>query len=259
MRIAIRMIGIATSIFWIFLIIFSVSAMYSMKDIQMDFGEPQTSVTADGEMVLSLPITVINRGLYDLGYFNVSTLVMDQQGSVIARASTFLPVIRKGEAVSTSHDVRLNLTDLLGNYQNFLFNDAELRVSEAVSLRAAQLIPVQASAEHSMPWGAPLYDFALGTPEFSAYNATHSRVTVPLIFENHASFDLAGTVQLRMYNSSNVLTGEEQTAVQAWQHSPYQGDLELYVPFEGVTAGGRFEVSFVTPFFNYGPVVIPYG
>jgi hypothetical protein len=62
-----------------------------------------------------------------------------------------------------------------------------------------------------------------------------------------------------MYNSADILVGEGQTNVEAHHNSPFHGYLELYVPIAGMTESGRFKVYFVTPLFNYGPLVIPYG
>jgi len=62
MRVPIRMIGIATTFFWIFLIAFFVSAVYSVKDVHFDFGEPQMDVTSHNKVVFSLPVSIANSG-----------------------------------------------------------------------------------------------------------------------------------------------------------------------------------------------------
>jgi hypothetical protein len=110
-----------------------------------------------------------------------------------------------------------------------------------------------------VPWGAPLYNFTLGEPEYAAHNLTHFRVVVPINFENHALFDVVGTIQTRMYNSADEVVGNGQTNIEASHNSPYNGYLELYVPITGITESGRFEIYFQTPLFDYGPLVIPYG
>lgn len=259
MRISIRMIGIATTFFWVFLIAFAVSAVYSVKDIQFDFGEPQSFLDPENNMVFSLPIVIFNRGYYNIGFFNVTTEISDETGDVISRGATFIPVIRKGEETTILHNITVDIADLIGKNQNFLFNDTDLRMYGAVGMRLAEMIPVQASMNFSMPWGAPLYGFTLGEPQYSPFNATHSRVAVPVNFENHAFFDLAGDIQLDMFNSSDQLIGDGQTAVVAYQDSPYSGIMDIYVLTAGVTASGHFDVSFSSAFFNCGPWVICYG
>lgn len=259
MRIAIRMIGIASTFFWIFLIAFFMSAAVSAKDIQFSFGEPQTGVNANYEMVLSLPISIANHGFYNIGDFNVSSRVTDMNGGEITRGSTFVPVIRKDEEISVYHNLTLNVNEMLQGRSNYLFNDSEFRLYEAVGLSLAQLIPVQAAANFTVPWGAPLYNFSLGDPQYSPYNLTHFRVLVPVSFENHASFDLVGHMQISMYNNGNARIGEGQTSIDTLQHSRFDDFLEFYVLTSGVTARGRFEAYLFSPLFNYGPWVIPYG
>jgi hypothetical protein len=256
------MIGIATSVFWIFLIIFSVSALYSLKDIRLDFGEPRISLTQNNEMLCILPITIFNNGYYNLGHFNVSTAIMGKQNQTVARGSTSLPVISKGEAVNITHQMMVNLTSLLSTYQNLIFNDTELQVNATASITAAEVIPIQVSSNLSIPWGAPLYDFTLGLPEFTVIAEPNStarcRVVVPLSFENHAFFDLIGTVQLHMCDGTNAFITEGQVAIEATQNSSYQGSLELYFPASLATRNGYFEVYLTTPLFSKGPLVFPY-
>ena len=153
----------------------------------------------------------------------------------------------------------MDLNDLPQNSQNYLFNDTELGVNEVVGMRIAELIPVQASTNFSMPWGAPLYNFMLGTIQYTAYNLTHSRATIQINFENHALFDLAADIQMRMYNSNHMLSGEGQTTVYAPSNSAYNGYVDLYVSTADITATGSCEIYFATPFLNSGPLVIPYG
>ena len=257
MRIPIRMISIATTFFWIFLIAFLVSAVYSVKDVRFDFGEPQIGLTSDNKILFSLPITIDNKGYYNIGCFNVTTEILDKEGFMITRASTFIPVIEKGRQVMATHNATIDINDLQ-NSQDYLFNDTELEVCETVSIQLAEVIPVQASTNLSMPWGAPLYNFTLAEIEYAGFNGTHMTATVPISFENHASFDLTGSVQMRMYNSTNILVSEGQTIIEAIQNMPYQGCVELNVPITEITENGYFEVYFLTPLLEFGPLVIPY-
>jgi hypothetical protein len=259
MKIPIRMIGIATTFLWIFLIAFAASAFYSMKDLQFEFGDPQMSVTSENKLLFSMPITVTNVGYYNVGDFNVTTEIIDEAGFTVVRGSTFVPVIKKGDRVITAHNMTVDIDDLLQNNENCLFEDMEMRINEMVSMKLAEMIPVQASTNFSVPWGAPLYNFTLGEIAYSAYNLTHLRAVVPVSFENHAFFDLTGNIQMRMYNSTDALLGEGQTAIEVAQNSPYDGYVDVYVSTVGITSDGRFEVYFTTPFFNAGPLVIPYG
>jgi len=259
MRIPIRMIGIATTIFWIFLILFVITAVYSVKDLSFEFGEPQMNLTADNEVVFSLPVTIANRGFYNLGVFNITTEISDYNGLVIAQGSTVVPVVRKGEEVTATHNMTFNVDDLVQSDANYLFNDTELKIFTALGMGIAEVIPIQASTNMSVPWGAPLYNFTLGTLDYTSFNSTHLRVTVPVSFENHAFFDIAGTMQVRMYNNAGSLLSRSQTSIDVPQYSFYNGYVEFYVPTSELTYSGHFEIHFQTSLFDYGWLVIPYG
>jgi hypothetical protein len=258
MRVPIRIISIASSAFWIFLIIFSASAVYSMKDFQVNLGQPQTSMTEEHELLISFPVSVVNTGLYEIADFNISKSFLDEEGSAIAGGSIFIPVIGQGQTINVTQDVKLNVTDLLQTHQSLLNNDTDLTTSTRLSMLAAGVIPVQASSNSSMLWGAPLYNLTLGTPQLATFNATHSVATVQLSFENHAFFDVTGTVWLRAYGNANELIGQGQASIQVAQHTPYAGNLEVYVP-SGAGPIVRLEAHFVTTFFNYGQEIAAYG
>ena len=259
MRVPIKMIGLATTFFWIFLIAILVTAVYSVKDLQFSFGEPQLGTTSDNKLLVSIPITIINNGLYNIDYFNVTTEILDQDGYPITNGSTFIPVIGKGQEVNATHNMTIDVNDLLQRDQNLLFNDTELEINETGSIRIAEIIPVQASTNFSMPWGAPLYNFMLGQYQYTPINSTHVNIMIPISFENHASFDLDGSIRIRMYNSTGGQVGRGRTDIQVMQNSPYSGYISFTVQMTGMTESGRFEVYFRTSFFNYGPIVIPYG
>jgi len=221
------MIGLATTFFWIFLFAFLSTAVYSVKDVQFNFGDPQTTTNTNNEIIFSLPVTIGNRGYYDIGSFKIVTEIYDNDGLPITSGSTFVPVIRKNEDVTVTHNMTISASELLQRSQDYLFNDSEILIYTAVGMSVAEVIPVQASTNFSTHWGAPLYNFALGEPEYTPYNVTHFRVTVPISFENHAFFDLLGSVQVKMYSSSNAPVGEGQTSIEAYANSPYNGNVEL--------------------------------
>lgn len=259
MQLSIRMIGIATTVFWIFLIGFAASAAYSVRDLQFNFGQPTADLTTDHRLLFSLPITLLNKGYYNIGAFKVTTEISDAEGILITRGSTLIPVIRRGEAVTGTHNMTIDADDLLNSHQNLLFSDAELKLNGTVGMKLAEVIPVEASANLSVPWGAPLYNFTLGTPTFSTHNLTHSLMSIPLSFENHAFFDLTGTIQTSIYNNNSILVSRGQTDFSTPQHAPYNGNLELYLSATSMTPSGYFQVNLQTPLFTYTTPVIHYG
>lgn len=256
------MIGIASTFFWIFLIGFAVSAALSVKDLNFSFGEPQIEVTEDSNVVFSLPIILTNRGLYSIRSFDISTRISDLNGYVVAEGSTSVPVIGRDEEVIAFHNITIDVDDVLQRNQNCLFNDTEFRINEKLSLTVAEVVPVRAVLNHTMLWGAPLYNLTIGSPQIEVYNLTHLRGTVPISFENHAMFDLAGAIQVHVYDNAGLLTSVEESALNVGQHSFYNEAMDFFIPYSlSVRAipSGHIEVYIRTLLFNYGPVRINYG
>jgi hypothetical protein len=152
-----------------------------------------------------------------------------RENFVVAKGTTYIPIINKDEAATVTHNVTIDLNTMLQHDQNFLFNDTELKIYETVGMVIADLIPIQASTNYSMPWGAPLYNFALGQPQYVAANSTHFLVRLPISFENHAFFDVSGNIKIKMYNNANLLLGEAQIFMDVPQQSSFNGFFEFYV------------------------------
>jgi hypothetical protein len=252
--------GIATTLLWILLIAFFVSAVYSIKDVdfRLDFSRLSTPyLTADNKLVFSVPVNISNRGFYDLGSFNMTTVISDEEGSINLRDSTFVDVVRKGENVTTFHNISLNVDSLL---QNYLFNDTSLKIKATIGMSIAKVIPIQVATSQPVPWSAPISNLSVGlsTPRF--LNMTHVLLTVSISFENRNDFvDVGGFMKLRGYNDANVFLGESQARIDASRHSSCNTSAELPVRISDVTGRGYFEVYFVISSATYGPKVFPYG
>jgi len=260
MKISIKMISIATTFLWLFLITFCVSVAYSIKDVQFNFEEPNVSVTKKNELLFSLPISIFNKGYYNIDSFNLTTKVLDRESFTLACQSTFVPVIEKNKKTIVNHTVTVNFNDLLQNSQDYLFNDTELKLYMIVGMKLADVIPVQVSTNLSLPWGAPLYNFTIGKIRYGVDNATRVKATIPISFENHAPFDLKGTVKIKIYNNNDVFLGDGETSIEAPQGSSYQDYVEVSVKnAETISDSGRLEVYIQTSLFSYGPMVISYG
>ena len=262
MNVPIRMLGIATTIFWIILAAFIASAAYSMKDLDFGVGEPQFTTTSSHDLMVTLPLFIDNRGFYSLKGFNLTTVFLDVEDVEISRASSFLVVVPSGQNTSILHNVTLSLNDMAERANQYLFGDTNLTCRVTAGLNFVEIVPTQLSANVTLPWGAPLYDFTLGQPTFNAADPNHVTAKVPMSFENHAAFDLNGNVTARLFSGQDTLLGESQTVAYAAKNMSYSGSLSFSVPASSASAGnlsGHFEVYFSTTMFECGPVVIPYG
>jgi hypothetical protein len=143
-----------------------------------------------------------------------------------------------------------------GHLSRLLFNDSELEIEAVVRLLYARVFPFEISLNSSMPWGAPFANLTLGSISITPLNLTHIRARVPLSFENHSFLALGGTLQLEIVDDANHLVGGGSTVLNAPSNSRFEADVEV------LTAGNPADfrearLYFQTPFFNYGPLVMP--
>lgn len=261
MRVAIRPISIASAVSWVLLIGFAVSALVSMKDFQLEFGALQTSIGSRNDVVFVFPLGIVNKGFYGISDFKFSSEMVDDQGLTLARGSTLVPLIGTGQTVNSTHEIDLRFEDLLNGSTRLLFDDVDLCLAETFSMKAAELIPVQASSNTSISWGAPLNNFALGAPKVSEFvddGGTYVAVVVPVSFENHAFFSLNGTLLVHVYNDVNEFIGEGQTSFNVLQESSFHKNVTIEAVIQNVTSAGYCEVFIETPLFSVGPLVFPY-
>lgn len=253
MKVAIRMISIATALFWIFLAAFTISAVYSfIKDVRLSFGEIEmpTSLTDQNEMVLCLPITVENKGLFNIGFFNITTEISSVEGTLIARGNTCVPVIERNTVTTIRHNITVNVAELFQENSNLVFNDTGFVLHEAVGMSVAEVIPFTASTNVTFPWGAPLYSLNIGEPEWVAVNRTYTLIRTPISFENHAFFDVVGSFLMRMYDSEGDVINEAQTFIDVPSHTGYGGYAEIYVRNEEIGLCRQLGFYLQTPIFN---------
>jgi len=259
MRYVVRALGWTTKIFWIFIILFSVTSAYSAMNVRMGFGEPQVSLSSEF-VVISIPLFINNSGLYDLSELNVTVDVMDYNGSLLLTSTTFVPLIPRGSSVETAHNVSMSLDDITSKAQIYLFNDTVFNVNMSMKLIFAHAIPLQVSINKTIPWGAPLYNFSVGQISYDPYNVTHQRVIIPLSFENHSPyFGVSGMMRVEMYNDRGEVIASGTSSLDVPSYSKYEGQFELIADILKLTPSGEMHFYFETSAFSFGPVVMPYG
>jgi len=259
MRYAVRALGWATKIFWIFIIVFSATSVYSAMNVRMSFGEPQLS--SSGEfLVISIPLFINNSGFYDLSELNITVDVMDYNGSLVLTSTTFVPLIQKDSSVETVHNISMSLNETISKAEIYLFNDTIFNLNMSMKLNFASVVPFQVSMNKTIPWGAPLYNFSVGQPSYDDYNGTHQRVIIPLSFENHSPyFGVDGTMRIEMCNASGGVIASGTSSLDVSSHSKYEDQVELIVDILKLTPSGKIYFYFETSVFSFGPVVMSYG
>ncbi len=258
MKQAVRALGWATSIFWIMLLLFTITAVYSAFQISPGFGDPSVSASGD-TLIVSLPFDLYNGGFYDISRFNITTVVSDNHGSEISSSSTFVATISKGENTSITHNMSLSIGQMASSDLSFLlFNDSELNVTAILGLTYANAFPFEITVNISMPWGAPLANLAIRDISITPFNSTHVRAVVPLSFENHSYLEMSGTARLEIIDETGNVAGEGATIFYAPSESRFETNVEVIL-LSGTSSIREARLYFQTPLFTYGPVVIPLG
>jgi hypothetical protein len=262
MNVPIKMLGIITALFWIILISFIVSAGYALKSVNFNVGKPEFIPTPAGDITFSLPLYVDNAGYYDLKGFNITTAVYGQHDEELAKDSTYIQTIPKGQQMTIAHNATLKMEQLTKNQAQILFNDTKLTLVTTAGFDFAELMPTQLTTNFTYEWGAPFHNLALGPPQYNAPTRSGVRMTLPMSFNNHAAFDIVGNVSAKIYDNTGKALSESQTTIFAPSKTHFAGELVFLLPIDAASApssDGQVELFFETSVFKYGPLVIPYG
>lgn len=265
MQMVIRALGWATKLLWIILVVLVITIAYSATQINVAFGESTTAI-AGQTFTISMPVNIHNAGLYDVTLFNVTTLMTDELGRPIVGGTTLTQTIPRGTDITRMHTVTLNIADLITTRSDLLFNDTTFTVVQYVAFTYASAIPLNARANQTMPWGAPLSNLAISQVTPQTYNLTHSLANVQLYFENHNEYiPVAGTVRMEIYDNHHNLMGTGTANVDAQPNSIYSGIVSVLILNANVSSisstalSGEVLVFFETATFSYGPKVVSIG
>ena len=253
MKIAIRMLKIATIILWVIILFFSATAVYSVTKLGVSTGDAQILPSSTG-IRFSLPFGIANGGYYEIADLNLTTRVSDQQGTLLDLTETFVDSIPPGTTVNTSHVISVDLDDIMSvNQTSLLLEDSEFNVEIFAGLNFAHAVPVLLSMNTTIPWGAPFANFVVDEPSVSVYNSTHVQAIIPISFENHAILDVFGTLSVELYNTFGERVGSGTTGINALSGYGVYGDIPLFVHQQNVstlTGSGTLHIVFETPMFT---------
>lgn len=259
MKIALRMMSLATSILWGVLVIFLVTAAYSATLIEIQFEEPKVYVSEVNTPTVTLLIVVNNKGYYTIEEFTLQTEILDENETKITSHKTYVAEIPAGKKTLVMHNMTFPIDELTMEVINLLFNDVNLTLTSEVELKFTELLPIKIQTNTSFLWGAPFYNFTIGEPAFQQYNLTHYRLAMPISFENHALFDINGTLSLNILNQQNTIIAAAKLPIYVPSTIPYFNILEVYIKNTEPMFEGRVEVLFESENFSFGPWVMPFG
>jgi len=258
MKIALRMISLATTILWGTLAIFIITAAYSASLIEIQFEDPEIFLSDNNVLAIMLSMKINNKGYYHIKEFLLKTEVKDESGIEISSQQTYVDVIPARRQTWVKHNITFALDDLTGII-NLLFRDANLTLTSEVELKFTELLPVKIYTNTSYPWGAPFHNFTLGEPAFEQYNYTYSILSLPLNFENHSIFNITGTTYLKIFNEQDDVVAVAKLPIEVYSGSKYSDILKIYVKNTEIPFGGRVELFFESETLSFGPLVIYLG
>lgn len=247
------MLTVATVMLWLLILFFSVTSVYSVLNVGVNIGEAKMLPSGNG-ITFSLPFSIDNNGYYEIADLNLTTRVTDPDGTVLDRTETFVDSIPQGTTVNASHTIAVDLNDIMSmNHLPLLLNDSDFNVEVFAGLNFARAVPVQLSTNVTLPWGAPFAHFSVGAPSVSQHNSSHVEAAIPVSFENHAIIDIAGTMKMEFYSSSDEHVASGVTAVNAASQQHYVEKILVYTSQQDaskLTGGGKVHVFFETSLFT---------
>jgi hypothetical protein len=258
MNVPLRALSWVTRFFWIIVLAFAVTCAYSATLIRVNFGQPVMTSTGE-DFTITLPIIFDNRGYYNIADFNVTTYIADYENRGISKATTCIVQIRPQNNANIFHGVSFSQNEIMTR-ADYLFNDSNFTLYGSIHLNYANLIPFGFETNKTIPWGAPLFNFTIGMPEYSTYDTAHLRINVPINFQNHSPyFSVTGTIHVEIFNSRGQLIGEGTPSIDVPSNADYDDEIGMLVNTGMFTGRGQIRVNIRTEMFDYGPMVINYG
>ena len=192
-------------------------------------GEP--SFNSSGSVVeISFPISVSNSGPFDVSDIRVSADLKDEDGGLIASASSqpfSVPAGARGAQRSVS--IRIDLSEIPQERLSALFSQARnLTLSASAGAALVPFISVSAHLSGSIPWEPPVKDFELGEPVLLGYNSTHLVASMPVRFENPSGISVEGSVNFLLVDAdTGSEIGSGHLEVEAPPRSEFAGELQF--------------------------------
>ena len=253
MKQSIRALGWTINISMLVLFFFLATSIYSMVQLiavhqGIRLGEVRGYIT-NNKLILNTTITINNTGYYSISDLNLTTILMDENGTLISKKSTTIGLVRNRATITKPHNLTIELSSLLSEMPNLLFQDTYFRMDTYLALKYAHALSFQILISNlTIPWGAPLYNFTIYEISQPYSNLTHYLIDVSIGFWNHASFGLEGSIRLEIYNDRDEYIGSGSESIIAPPESFFARSIQLVIenPAE-YTGKGYVNIYFESP------------
>lgn len=131
MKVAAKFLGLASLFLWLFSTALLISIAYSASQIRVEVED--ASFRVEGQTAaLSLPVSVVNLGIYNVKKMQIEVSLLDENGNFLAKDERFRETIPPG--TSWNFTVTLTVSDIVPE---------KTKVAFAVELNLAGLLPVK--------------------------------------------------------------------------------------------------------------------
>jgi hypothetical protein len=238
----------------ILIILYLATALYSVTELflfnQSYMFEDFAFDVSDDALTISTPITLNNTGYYDINRFQITTILVDDMDELINETSTVANDISPHERVDLQHRLSLNFIELVSTRQDLLLTDTVFNLTVQFNLRYAYALEFEVEIQDTeLPWGAPLAQLNI-TSNNPTINSTHLLLNMTLSANNHAPFDLNGSLIVEIHNEQMEYIGRGTELVSFPAQSDVMIPLEIAAIVENpgaFTGRGIITVSFTAP------------
>ena len=237
MRTALRVIGITTTILWIFVGAFIGITVYSALRIRIEEFSGGGYFYGD-KFIIRINVTIFNGGYFDITDISILTrLHMPLVGIELNRSSTFVRAIGAGERGRITHGFELDILSLLDRpevVRAFLLNSTDLELVLSFSLTYAIVFTVAMDVNTTMPWKAFLSGFTVREYEVSPVDDEVDFI-LNVTFKNES--ELGFNFWLRAFDGSGTPIGES-SPISIDAGDTFDGQVVIPIPADNWTGEG---------------------
>lgn len=199
----------------------------------VDLGALQMS-TAGTVTKIQIPVNITNKGPLSISDINVQATVTDSAGDKLASGGVGPVTIAAGTTSNLVLLFTLDTSNLPSSaLQSLVTTSQNLTLSVVVATSLPPFLKLSGTASAALPWGAPVANLRVGTPNLAPYNSTAIQVSVPVSFDNDNQFmsiNGAGMISLVDAGGRQVARGTVQLNAPSGSHFDATAQLLLGIP-----------------------------
>ncbi len=178
---------------------------------------------------ITVPISIRNQGPLSFENLSVAVSVQDKSGANLFTGSGGPVSITPGSTESLTVSVPFDLGKIpQAELSELATTNQELLIKATLEGALPPLASLVGSISTTLPWGALIENFSIGSESIMPLNLTYAQVTVPLSFTNNNSYvPISGTGAIRILDHRGTQVGSGTLNVSAPVDSTFHGDANL--------------------------------